>query len=162
MTKPQRLRKLLQGCNWGCTYDEAEGGLLLHCQACQFEITKLAYEIGVLDPSHEDKIAVFDNGLTDAQEEMFQIAEEECAELIKAISKIRRHGMYSTFIPGDSHLNRKNLHEEAADVIACIGMLCHNHLLDASDVNVIARQKLDRIRDPSNNRVHFITPDMIP
>ena len=161
LTKQEKLEKMLRGCPI-CSYDEADGGLYRHCPKCQYEITKLVYELVIDDRKPLHTLGEFSNGLTKAQEEMFQLAEEECAEFIQAISKVRRHGMDSTFVNGDPGLNRKNLHEEAADVIACIGVLCHNRLLDAADINVIARQKLDRIRDPSTKRVHFITPDMIP
>lgn len=162
MNKQRRLEHLLRGCS-SCTYDEDEGALYRHCTKCQYEITKLVHEI-VIDDRKSLKEPGFSNGLTKAQEEMFQLTEEECAELIQAISKVRRHGMDSESVDGQTaaYHNRKNLHEEAADVIACIGVLCHNKLLDASEINAIAKQKLDRIRDPSTRRVHFITPEMIP
>ena len=39
---------LKDGCS-GCEFDEAEGGLLNHCAACQLLITSLAYGIFVLE-----------------------------------------------------------------------------------------------------------------
>lgn len=106
------------------------------------------------DVQHPD---LFSNGLSAAQEEMFQLAEEECAELIQAISKVRRHGLNS-----DYGNNSDNLHEECADVLACIAILSHNGLINPAVVNQISRKKLDRIKDPSTKRVHFITPAMVP
>ncbi len=100
----------------------------------------------------------FTNGLNAAEEEMLQITEEECAELIQAISKVRRHGS----LEDDEFPNSVNLHEEAGDVLACIAVLTHNKILDVSRVNAIARQKLDRLKVPGNRRVHYITPEMIP
>lgn len=99
----------------------------------------------------------FSNGLTAAQEEMFQLLEEECAEVIQAVSKIRRHGLTS----GEGK-NLENLHEECGDLFACIKVLIHNQLLDPVAVSHVSSKKLDRIRDPKQNRVHFITPAMVP
>lgn len=102
----------------------------------------------------------FSNGLTAAQEEMLQITEEECSEVIQAISKIRRHGQFSHY--EDGSVNIEHLWEECGDVLACIAILSHNGLINPAIVNQIARKKLDRLKVPGNNRVHFITPGMIP
>lgn len=106
------------------------------------------------------------NGLSAAEEEMLQLCEEECAELIQAISKIRRFGFNRVSKPGitetDRDVRNHNLHEEAADVLACIAVLTHNRLLEVKRVNQIAREKLDRIKDPATKRVNFIKPEMVP
>lgn len=117
---------------------------------------------------HEMAKGQFSNGLTSAQEEIFQLTEEECAELIQAISKIRRYGLDQedegdgTEEPLEEGPRSQNLHEECGDGVACIAMLSHNKLIDINRVNLIARQKLDRIRAPTTKRVNFITPEMIP
>ncbi len=36
------LHEVLQGCS-GCTYDEAEGGLVDHCPTCQRKVTEAAW-----------------------------------------------------------------------------------------------------------------------
>lgn len=43
-----KFTELLKGC-MKCDWDEAEGGLFLHCKACQLEVTRLAYRVFVLD-----------------------------------------------------------------------------------------------------------------
>lgn len=101
-----------------------------------------------------------DNGLTAADEEMFQILEEECAELIQAISKIRRHGVHGKYQDGSNNL--EHLFEEIGDVHACIEVLARNGLINPRIIEQMARGKLDRLKVPGNNRVHFITPEMIP
>jgi NTP pyrophosphatase (non-canonical NTP hydrolase) len=158
------LRLVADGCHRQCEYDEAEGGLLDHCKSCRDKIAALAHRIFVRGPkvaAPEFPPEQFSNGLTKAEEEMLQLMEEECAELIQAVSKIKRHGRDSNFF-GNPKKNMENLHEEAADVVACLGILSHNGLLDSQKVNEVARLKLERIRDPKTRRVHFITPEMIP
>ena len=45
----QKFRDLLEeGCHQGCDYDEAEGDLIDHCDACCRKITVLAYELLVI------------------------------------------------------------------------------------------------------------------
>lgn len=104
---------------------------------------------------------VFHNGLTPAEEEMLTLMIEECSEVIKACTKIKRHGKDSNFF-GSPTTNMEDLAEETADVIACIGLLAHNGFLDPERINEGARIKLNRIKDPNTRRVHFITPEMIP
>jgi NTP pyrophosphatase (non-canonical NTP hydrolase) len=110
-----------------------------------------------------DSIGIFEfsNGLSAAQEEMFQLMEEECAELIQAVSKVRRHGLSSVNRDGTA-FNRDDLLEEASDVLACLALLTHNGLLDREKMNDMARIKLNRIKDPTTRRVHYITPEMVP
>ena len=166
MNKQKQLEKLLLGCPT-CAYEEADGVLYRHCNKCQFDISKLAYEI-VIENKTTLGASGFRNGLTDAEEEMLQIAEEECAELIQAISKIRRHGIDREEVgqKGEEPLEEgpriQNLHEECGDVIACIAILSHNKLIEIGRVNKVARQKLDRLKVPGNTRVHFMVPHMIP
>lgn len=101
------------------------------------------------------------NGLTEAEEEMLQLMEEECAELIQAVSKVKRFGEnYRRVLNGPT--NRENLTEEAADVLACIRMLFYNGLLSPTAVEEQIKMKLNRIRNPDQKRVHYITPDMVP
>lgn len=58
---------------------------------------------------------------------------EECAELIQAISKMKRN-----------EDNKGNLTEEIADVLVCIETLKHLYSLENSDINNWIRQKQQR------------------
>jgi NTP pyrophosphatase (non-canonical NTP hydrolase) len=62
------------------------------------------------------------------EQHMLTIAMEENAELIQAISKIKRNGV--------DHINASHLDEEVADVLICI---CELFVMDYLDVREIAR-----------------------
>ena len=54
------------------------------------------------------------------------ITSEECAELIQAISKVKRHGFRGVY--------ERNLHEEVADILICIVELVSLGYLDIDKV----------------------------
>ena len=67
---------------------------------------------------------------------MLTIAMEECAELIQAVSKIKRNG--------SNPVDGEHLAEEVADVLICI---CELYLMDYLEVREIARiieRKIER------------------
>lgn len=64
------------------------------------------------------------------------IAVEECAELIHAITKVKRYGF--------NGLYQSNLHEEVADVLICIAELVSLGYLDIDKVIDWQRFKIDR------------------
>lgn len=104
----------------------------------------------------------FSNGLTLAEEEMLTLTIEECSEVIKACTKILRHGLYSRNCEGRAMWNITALKEESADVLACFGVLAKNGWIDPHELYDAAREKLARLKDPEERRVHHITADMIP
>lgn len=103
----------------------------------------------------------FVNRLTKAEEEMLTITMEECSEVIKACSKILRYGRYFP-LRRENCTAIESLQEEAADVVACFGVLVKNGFLNADEMNDNARFKLSLLKNPNERRVHFITPEMIP
>jgi NTP pyrophosphatase (non-canonical NTP hydrolase) len=64
------------------------------------------------------------------------ITSEECAELIQAISKIKRYGFHDEY--------EDNLHEEVADVLICITELLCLGYLDIDKVAKYQELKIDR------------------
>lgn len=64
------------------------------------------------------------------------IASEECAELIQAISKVKRHGFRGVY--------ERNLHEEVADILICIVELVSLGYLDIDKVAKYQELKIDR------------------
>ena len=64
------------------------------------------------------------------------IATDECAELIQAITKVKRYGF--------NGLYQSNLHEEVADVLICIAELVSLGYLDIDEVIDWQRFKIDR------------------
>lgn len=64
------------------------------------------------------------------------IASEECAELIQAISKVKRHGFRGVY--------ERNLHEEVADILICIVELVSLGYLDIDKVIEWQKFKVNR------------------
>ena len=64
------------------------------------------------------------------------IASEECAELIQAISKVKRNGFRGVY--------ERNLHEEVADVLICIAELVSLGYLDIDKVIEWQQFKVNR------------------
>lgn len=64
------------------------------------------------------------------------IAIEECAELIQAITKVKRYGF--------NGLYQSNLHEEVADVLICITELVALGYLDIDEVIEWQKFKINR------------------
>lgn len=64
------------------------------------------------------------------------IASEECAELIQAITKVKRYGFHDKY--------EENLHEEVADVLICIAELVCLGYLDIDKVKDYQKLKINR------------------
>lgn len=78
-----------------------------------------------------DKVAhINGEGLT------LTIATEECAELIQAITKLKRYGFYDRY--------KNDLHEEVADVLICITELVTLGYLDIDKVKDYQKLKINR------------------
>lgn len=68
---------------------------------------------------------------------MLTVAMEECAELIQAISKIKRYGSSKEYCD--------NLNEEIADVSICVGALVQMNYADVKEENDYYEKKLERL-----------------
>ena len=92
--------------------------------------------MGLLTVPHQkilrlDKVAhVNDDDLT------LTITSEECAELIQAISKVKRYGFHDRY--------KNDLHEEVADVLICITELVALGYLDIDKVVSWQKFKVNR------------------
>ena len=64
------------------------------------------------------------------------ITSEECAELIQAITKVKRYGFHDGY--------EDNLHEEVADVLICIAELVCLGYLDIDKVADYQKLKINR------------------
>lgn len=73
------------------------------------------------------------------------IASEECAELIQAISKVKRNGFRGVY--------ERNLHEEVADVLICIAELVSLGYLDIDKVIEWQKFKINREVDRALKKV---------
>lgn len=73
------------------------------------------------------------------------IASEECAELIQAMSKVKRHGFRGVY--------ERNLHEEVADILICIVELVSLGYLDIDKVIEWQKFKINREVDRALKKV---------
>jgi NTP pyrophosphatase (non-canonical NTP hydrolase) len=77
--------------------------------------------------------------------EVMDIAQEECAEVIQAISKIRRFGIDNSK-PGTEYTNRAHLEEELGDMLAMIDILMINEVVSWANLHRAKRAKIEKLK----------------
>jgi hypothetical protein len=85
------------------------------------------------------------NGLTPAQAERLDFLQEECAEVIKEIAKIKRHG-YDSVNPDDieSGNTRTRLGYEISHMLAALDLLLHFEDVDKEQIDsLVSLRKKD-------------------
>ena len=85
----------------------------------------------------------------DKEREILLIAQEECAEVIQAISKCFRFGL-DNVKPGKPKTNREHLEEELGDLIAMLNIMCENGMVNYDAVEEAAKQKVQKLKQWSN------------
>jgi NTP pyrophosphatase (non-canonical NTP hydrolase) len=85
----------------------------------------------------------------DKEQEIMLIAQEECAEVIQAISKCFRFGL-DNVKPGKPKTNREHLEEELGDLIAMMNIMCENNMVNYATIEEAARQKVQKLKQWSN------------
>ena len=83
--------------------------------------------------------------MTEDNNEVMDIAQEECAEVIQAISKIRRFGMDNAK-PGKDQTNREHLEEELGDVLAMVDILLINGVVSWGNLHKAKRAKIEKLK----------------
>jgi NTP pyrophosphatase (non-canonical NTP hydrolase) len=78
-------------------------------------------------------------------DEVMDIAQEECAEVIQAISKIRRFGIDNAK-PGTEYTNRQHLEEELGDMLAMIDILMINDVVSWANLHRAKRAKIEKLK----------------
>jgi NTP pyrophosphatase (non-canonical NTP hydrolase) len=79
------------------------------------------------------------------EKEILLIAQEECAEVTQAISKIFRFGIDAKH-PNEDRNNRQRLEEELGDLVCMIGLLMDQKIVNESNVEAAAGMKLKKLR----------------
>jgi NTP pyrophosphatase (non-canonical NTP hydrolase) len=79
--------------------------------------------------------------ITDKNEEALRILQEECAEVIQAISKIFRFGADMSYPTNDSPTNRNKLEEEIGDLLAMVEILVAAKYLDETHLSEASKNK---------------------
>ena len=86
----------------------------------------------------------------DAQtKEVMDILQEECAEVIQAVSKISRFGL-DNLKPGKPKTNREHLEEELGDLYAMIEILQELDVVSWTNIEQAALAKREKLKKWSN------------
>jgi NTP pyrophosphatase (non-canonical NTP hydrolase) len=77
--------------------------------------------------------------------EIFYILQEECAEVIQAISKCFRFGLYD-LKPGKELNNLQHLEIELGDLMAMINILIENNLISNEKLKTAISTKKEKLK----------------
>jgi len=81
--------------------------------------------------------------LTKEQKEIFCIAQEECAEVTQAISKIFRFGINAEY---NNKTNVQRLEEEIGDLVAMINLMVRKEIINEDNVLKAVNSKMERLK----------------
>jgi NTP pyrophosphatase (non-canonical NTP hydrolase) len=81
--------------------------------------------------------------------EVMDILQEECAEVIQAVSKINRFGIDNAK-PGTTYTNREHFEEELGDVLAMVDILLINNVVSWGNLHKAKRAKIEKLKKWSN------------
>jgi NTP pyrophosphatase (non-canonical NTP hydrolase) len=77
--------------------------------------------------------------------EVMDILQEEAAEVIQAVSKIRRFGIDNAK-PDTEYTNRQHLEEELGDMLAMIDILMINNVVSWANLHRAKRAKIEKLK----------------
>ena len=83
--------------------------------------------------------------MNEKTKEVMDILQEECAEVIQAVSKISRFGI-DNYKPGKPKTNREHLEEELGDMLAMIDILKEMGVVSAPSMEVAKRAKIEKLK----------------
>lgn len=86
--------------------------------------------------------------MTEKEREILGITQEECAEVIQAISKCVRFGIDNEHKSGKTQ--RENLSMEVGDLVCMIGLLIEAGLVKEEDINRARDEKIEKLKVYSN------------
>jgi NTP pyrophosphatase (non-canonical NTP hydrolase) len=87
--------------------------------------------------------------MNEQNNEVMDILQEECAEVIQAVSKIRRFGMDNSK-HDTAQTNREHLEEELGDLLAMIDILMINEVVSWGRLHKAKRAKIEKLKKWSN------------
>ena len=83
--------------------------------------------------------------MNEKAKEAMDILQEECAEVIVAVSKISRFGI-DNYKPGKPKTNREHLEEELGDMLAMIDILQEMGVVSLSNMEVAKQAKIEKLK----------------
>ncbi len=72
------------------------------------------------------------------------ILQEECGELIVAVSKVRRFGLFNTYKDGGTQ--KEHLTQEAGDVMLMIQLLVAHGVIDENELKEASERKATKLK----------------
>ena len=78
-------------------------------------------------------------------EEILDILQEECAEVIQNVSKCRRFGLNNVYLNGTG-TQRENLVKEIGDVVAMIELLKEHGVVTDAEIDLAKQNKFNKLR----------------
>jgi len=81
--------------------------------------------------------------------EVMDILQEECAEVIQAVSKISRFGI-DNYKPGKAKTNREHLEEELGDMLAMIDIMMELRVISLDNLEIAKKAKIEKLKKWSN------------
>lgn len=81
--------------------------------------------------------------MKESNKEIMLIAQEECAEVTQAISKVFRFGMDAEY---NGRTNKDRLEEEIGDLICMLQLMEEKQLIDWTRVSVAAQMKREKLK----------------
>jgi NTP pyrophosphatase (non-canonical NTP hydrolase) len=81
--------------------------------------------------------------------EVMDILQEECAEVIQAVSKISRFGI-DNLKPGKPKTNREHLEEELGDMLAMIDIMLEKNVISLENLEAAKAAKIEKLKKWSN------------
>ena len=81
--------------------------------------------------------------------EILAILQEECAEVIQAVSKCNRFGIDENK-PKNPKTNRQHLEEELGDVLAMIHLLVESGVVNKTNLEYAKQAKFEKLKHWSN------------
>jgi NTP pyrophosphatase (non-canonical NTP hydrolase) len=88
--------------------------------------------------------------MKNTEKEILLIAQEECAEVTQAISKIFRFGYDSVWPENDVQDNRAKLQTEVGDLLAMIELMIENKIIDEALTQKACNAKKAKLKVWSN------------
>jgi NTP pyrophosphatase (non-canonical NTP hydrolase) len=87
--------------------------------------------------------------MNNKEKETLDILQEECAEVIQAVSKISRFGL-DNLKPGKPKTNREHLEEELGDMMAMVEILQELDIVSFTNIERAAEAKREKLKIWSN------------
>lgn len=81
--------------------------------------------------------------MNEKQKEVLMIAQEECAEVVQAISKCFRFGFDDSY---ENETNQRRLEKEVGDLMAMIDLMVDNDIVSRYNVQIQSAAKREKLK----------------